>query len=317
MRLRWSRRLLPLAGLLAVATALPYGFSRVSGVAATPAPDLRGTGGLRVDFIDVGHGDAALITSPAGKTVLIDGGFAQQGDVVAAFVAARTRAPIDLVLLTHRHADHLGGLTAVIARQGARTFMDAAYPHPSPAYDALMRLLDQRRIPVRTAQRGRIVDLGGGARLVLLTPPEPVITGSRSDVNANSVVARLEWGRSRVLLTGDAEAVTEDWLLDSNADVRADVLKLAHHGSRHSSTARFLRAVSPQVAIASSGPATQPGAGTGAGVGARAGGGRIHSDTARRVEHTGARLYRTDIDGNITVWIDGAGIKVQTQKDQL
>ena len=166
----------------------------------------------------------------------------------------------------------------------------------------MMRLLDQRRIPVRTAQRGRTIDLGGGARLVLLTPPEPPITGSRSDVNANSVVTRLEWGSSRVLLTGDAEAVTEDWLMETGADVRADVLKLAHHGSRHSSKARFLRAVSARVAIASSGPASQPG------------GGRIHPETIRRVDDTGARLYRTDIDGTITVWIDPAGIRVETQK---
>ena len=88
-----------------------------------------------VDFVDVGQGDAILVTSPAGKTVLIDGGPHQAGPRLAAFVRGRLRrgAPIDLVLLTHRHADHLGGLAAVIEAQGARMFMDAPAAHASPA----------------------------------------------------------------------------------------------------------------------------------------------------------------------------------------
>ncbi len=284
----------------AICAASESGSARVTDSAKVSARPLAH---LRVDFVDVGHGDAVLITSPTGKTALIDGGFADAGPRVAAFVRSRTRAPIDLVLLTHRHADHLGGLATVIGRQGARLFMDAVFPHPSPAYSALIRLLEERRIPIRKAERGRTIDLGGGARLVLLTPPDPLITGSRSDPNANSVVARLEFGQVRFLLTGDAESVTESWLLKANADVRADVLKLAHHGSRYSSTLRFLKAVSPRVAIASSGPLDQTGG--------------IHSDTVTRVGKIGAALYRTDVDGNIGVWTDGIEIKVEAQKRPL
>ena len=258
---------------------------------------------LRVDFVDVGHGDAVLITSPTGKTVLIDGGPALAGQRVAQLVRSRTKSPLDLVLLTHRHADHLGGLATVISRQGARLFMDATFPHPSPAYDRLLRLLDERGIPIREAERGRIVDLGGAARLVLLTPPQPLITGSRSDVNANSVVARLEFGRVRILLTGDAEAVTETWLQDAHVDLRADVLKLAHHGSRYSSTARFLEATRPLIAIASCAPPPQMG--------------QLHPETADRVSRIGARLYRTDRDGNITVRTDGQEVRVETEKQRL
>jgi competence protein ComEC len=284
------------ASIAIVAIAISCRPAPGGGFSARPAWS---PGRLRVDFISVGHGDAVLITSPIGKTVLIDGGLAQAGETVAAFVRSRTKAPLDLVLLTHRHADHLGGLGEVISRQGTNAFMDAVFAHPSPAYDALIRLLERLHVRVLEARRGRIIDLGGTARMILLTPPDPLIIGSRSDANANSLVARLEFGQVRILLTGDAEAVTESWLLQSKADLRADVLKLAHHGSRHSSTAAFLEAVSPRVAIASSGPMTAVG--------------HIHPETVMRVATIGARLYRTDLDGNITVLSDGKDIEVETQ----
>ena len=273
---------------------------------------------LVVDFLDVGHGDAILVTSPAGRRVLIDGGPGEAGPRVAAFVRARSALPLDLVVLTHRHADHLGGLGQVIASSGARLFMDMEAPspaptssspfsssdppraHASPAYARLVALLEQRHIPVRNAVRGRTVDLGGGASLVLLTPPEPPIVGSRSDGNANSVVVRLELGHVRMLFTGDAEAVTETWLLGSGADVRADVLKLAHHGSRYASSTLFLAAVGPRVAVASCGPDGHSG--------------QLHPDTEARVRSTGARLYRTDLDGDIEISTDGRDLRVETQR---
>jgi beta-lactamase superfamily II metal-dependent hydrolase len=146
------------------------------------------------------------------------------------------------------------------------------------------------------------VDLGGGAVLVLLTPPEPPIVGSRSDVNANSVVVRLQLGRVRMLLTGDAEAVTETWLLGSGADVHAEVLKLAHHGSRYASSTLFLAAVGARIAVASCGPDGHSG--------------HLHPDTEARVLSTGARLYRTDLDGDIEISTDGRDLRVETQRSR-
>jgi competence protein ComEC len=252
---------------------------------------------LRVDFVAVGQGDAVLITSPTGKTVLVDGGPSEAGEALADFIARRTSAPLDLVLLTHRHADHLGGLAAVIRRQGARLFMDAPFPHPSPAYDALLRVLEDKGIAVRNATAGRAIDLGGGARLVLLGPPAPAITGTRSDVNANSVVARLEHGQVRMLLTGDAEVASERWLLHAGVDVRASVLKVAHHGSRYSSSAAFVRAVAPSIAIVSCGTGNvyhHP-----------------HAATVQRLLRLGVRVLRTDRDGTVTVSSDGRAATVE------
>ena len=254
-------------------------------------------GPLRVDFVAVAQGDATLITSPTGKTVLIDGGPKGMADRLLALVRERTAEPLDLVLLTHRHADHLGGLATVIAAQGARLYMDAPFVHPSPAYAALVRLLEAKKIPVREARRGRSIELGGGARLVLLTPPEPPIAGSHSDVNSNSVVARLEHGQVRILLAADAEAETEAWLLQRSADLKAAALKLAHHGSRHSSTPRFLRAVSPELVIISCGPGNAYD--------------HPHPQTLARLARMGARILRTDEHGTITLWSDGRQISHQ------
>jgi beta-lactamase superfamily II metal-dependent hydrolase len=255
---------------------------------------------LRIDFFAVGQGDATLIVSPNGKTVLIDGGPRTSHDVLVAQIKRRTAGPLDLILLTHRHADHLGGLAAVIDAVGARLFMDAPFPHPSPAYASLLRLIEARQIPVRQAVAGRKVDLGGGASLELLGPPNPPLRGTRSDVNANSVVSRIAYGKIGVLLAADAEAPTESWLLASGMSLAAGVLKVAHHGSKHSSAAAFLRAVSPQIAIVS--------------VGADNRYGHPAAPTIDRLAAAGARIYRTDRDGDITVETDGQRIDLRTAR---
>jgi len=158
---------------------------------------------LRIDFIAVGQGDAALVTSPTGKTVLIDGGPRASADALTTFLRGRVKAPIDLVLLTHRHDDHFGGLKQVAQTFGIRMFMDAPIEHLSPAYEALLKTLEARKVPVRTAERGRTIDLGGGATVTLLSPPDPPIARARSKVNANSVIARLDYRGLAVLFAAE------------------------------------------------------------------------------------------------------------------
>ena len=232
---------------------------------AAPGPSLgaghaAGARRLRIDFVDVGQGDAALVTSPTGKTVLIDGGPRASAEALTTFLHDHAgRGPLDLVVLTHRHADHLCGLPAAVGALGTRLFLDAQVPHPGPCYAQLMRALDAGGVAARQATHGRTIDLGGGAVMALLGPPDPLIVGSRSDVNANSVVTRLSYGRFAVLFAGDAETPTEKWLLASGGDLRATVLKVAHHGSRYASGARFLRAVGARIAIVSVGAGNEYG----------------------------------------------------------
>ncbi len=278
---------------LAVLACLGVGL----GCAATTAPLAR-KGKLHVDFLDVGHGDSTLITSPTGKTVLIDGGLAEAGPGVVSFLRSKNACPLDLILLTHRHADHLGGLVQVIESCGARLYLDAPYPHESGMYAKLLGALESRNVPVRQAERGRIIELGDGARLLLLGPPSPVLRGADSDVNANSVVSRLDYGKLSVLFAADAEELAERWLIGSRAKLRATVLKVGHHGSRHASTLEFLTAVRPLAAVISTeaGDAKHP-----------------HPETLARLAQVGAHVLRTDLDGAIALEMDGETLTLRSR----
>src|SRR5262245_58168035 len=176
----------------------------------------------------------------------MDGGPREAGATLTALLQARRVSALDFVLLTHRHEDHLGGIAEVVRAFPVRFFMDAPFPHPSRAYEKLVETLQDRHVIVRHATNGRTLDLGGGGLITLLGPPEPAISHSRSDVNANSVVARLDYMQVGVLFSADAEPQTERWLLASGARLPAQVLKVAHHGGRYSSTDPFLNVVAPE-----------------------------------------------------------------------
>lgn len=246
---------------------------------------------LRGWFLDVGQGDAALFVSPSGKVVLVDAGPAGSDDVIRGAMAAAGVEAIDLVVLTHAHVDHIGGLRGLLSDIPVRRVLDSGFDHPTRAYSRLLEALQSRKVPIDTARRGQVIDLGGGVEMRVLGPREPLLAGTRSDPNANSIIARLVHGDVAVMLTGDAEAPTETRLLQDGGVLQSTVLKVAHHGSEHATSMRFLGAVQPKAGVVSCGHDNKYGHPREALLG------RLK---ARRVP-----LYRTDLDGTIAFRTDG------------
>lgn len=260
---------------------------------------------LSITFAAIGQGDAALVISPTGKTVLIDGGPPEGTEHLLQVLQQRKVTAIDLIILTHPHLDHLGGLSQVIRRMPVRMFLDSGFPSTSPPYVTLLRTLSERGVTVKNATMGRSIDLGDGAALTILGPPSPFLESTRSDVNANSVVARLAWKGRSALFTGDAEPEAERAMLERNASqpalLQAELLKVAHHGGRYSSTEAFLRAVSPRIAVISCGIGNDYGHPT--------------VDAMNRLQAVQATLYRTDLQGDVTVTTrDGQPWQVSTEQ---
>ncbi len=261
------------------------------------APAVAHAGTLRVDVLDIGQGDSILIRSPAGKTVLIDAGDGKRD--VPPLLAKEGVQALDLVIATHPHADHIGGMDEVVAALPIRNYLDNGLPHTTATYRTLMSDLEAKGIPYRGATRGQTFNLDDGATLEVLFPTGSPLTNTRSDLNANSVVVRLRHQGHCMLFVGDSEEPTEHALTGEGLGA-CEILKVAHHGSNHSSVASFLASVQPKVALISVGVDNRyrhPGV-----------------ETMKRLTDVGATIYRTDLQGQLTVLSSEKGVEVRTER---
>lgn len=266
----------------------------------------RPIGRLRVTFLDVGQGDSALIDLPDGKLVLVDAGGLVGSPVdvgqrvLAPLLRARRRTAIDVVILSHPHPDHFGGMLTGLSGVDVGQFWDTGQGENegmAGGYAELLASLRARNVPIfRPSELCGTRSLGGVSFDVLAPCPNP---SSDRGPNDNSFVVRLRYGERAILFVGDAEHEEERELVDTRSGaLRADVLKVGHHGSRTSSSPAFLNAVAPQVAVMSCGVRNRYG--------------HPHPNTLASLSRARISIHRTDRDGAILVTTDGTDLDVQS-----
>ncbi len=273
-------------------------------LALSSRPAAAANGVLEAWFIDVGQGDATLISSPSGRTVLVDAGPPEAGGRVARFLRAHTGGPLDIVIATHPHIDHVGGMAAALRAVGARRYLDNDDPHGR--HNRLLATLD-RTVAASGASRAHVddrsapIDLGDGTTITFLSPVHPGPDRCRDWVNCNSIAVLVRSGSQALLVAADIEGGVENELLRRHkGGLRAQVLRVGHHGSNSATTTAWLRTVKPALAVISCGvgnPYHHP-----------------HPSTLHRLEAEHVQVLRTDQVGTIHVILSGAVPRVQTQE---
>src|ERR1051326_52759 len=262
--------------------------------------------------IDVGQGDSILMVFPDGKRLLVDGGgltafghtqrtnLDTGEDVVAPYLWDRGFHNVDAIALSHAHEDHIGGLTALVADFRPKELWTGATPE-SPAWRALReqaKLRGIRTMPMTAPHHFSF----GGAEIEVLAPLSDYVPAD-TPKNNDSLVLRVRYGRHSFLLSGDVERQVEGRMLGENELQHNDVLKVAHHGSRTSTTEEFLSAVTPSFAVISAGFENSYG--------------HPHRDIMARLARHGVVPLRTDEQGLITIWSDGRRLDVETHSGIL
>jgi competence protein ComEC len=260
---------------------------------------------LRVHVLDVGQGDSILIIAPGGKSVLVDAGTPGAGRVVLDAMRRYGVKQIDLMVATHAHADHIGGADEVLGAAKVSTVLDSRVPNTTKNYRDFLKAIESSGARYVGAAPGQTFDLGGNAVLTILAPIQPLFTREQlrsgaNEPNANSIVARLDYGDFSMLLTGDAEAETEERLMRMGANIKARILKVGHHGSRFASSQEFLREGEFQAAIISDGAENRYG--------------HPNQDALNRFRSLGMKLHRTDLEGEITIVSRGQGYEIKTER---
>lgn len=259
-------------------------------------PDTHDTGNPSLDVvvIDVGQGDSILLVSPEGKTMLVDAGPGDAFARVQKALDAYEVTSLDVVVATHPHADHIGSMAKVLGAYPIGTFV--TIPETIGAYAAVDAALAQNGCTVYYAEGGTTIPWADSCTVTVLNPIASY--AAADDLNDQSVVLHVRYGDTAVLLAGDAEELAENRMLDTfpRSMLRANVLKLGHHGSSSSTGYGFFLAVDPDFAVASCGADNDYG--------------HPHKETLSLLYDTRTAFYCTDTDGSVTFLLDGTAVSV-------
>lgn len=261
---------------------------------------------LRVIFLDVGQGDASLVITPEGQTILVDGGpddkiLSQLGKFLPL-----SQKKIDVVILTHPHADHLDGLVEVLRRYEVGEVYYSGFLHTTGSFLEWLKMINDKNIQLVIVKEKKEIKIGE-VGLEFLYPNHDfsglsLKEAPKNNLNNTSVVFRLNYKQTQFLFVGDVEIPVEQELVGGQVDLSATVLKVGHHGSNSSTSEEFLNLVSPQYAVISVGVGNDFG--------------HPHLRTLRRLERHGIKFLRTDEDGNIEIISDGQAVKIKNPQSK-
>jgi competence protein ComEC len=301
---RWETfRLMPSSKGLKMRSAAPFAAVLAIGIVIIlhPGSAPQADGKLKIDFLDVGQGDAALVTFPDGRTMLVDGGgrpdYRADGEtfqpdiprigesVVSEFLWERGYSHVDFLVATHADTDHIQGLRDVAQNFGIGSVLVGRMATQDPDFAELYNAARSGETPITIIGSGDEFNIGG-ATIQIFNPPKEEVQSERS--NNSSIVMKISFGARSFLLTGDVEREAESSLATYyTRDLQSDVIKVAHHGSRTSSIETFVRAVSPDMAVIS--------------VGRRSRFGHPHPEVVEQWQKAGAKVITTGEKGTITI----------------
>ena len=300
MAKKYTKILLVLLALLAFLVAgcgAPKNADSSGSAAKSTSSAQAAKGNLTIQMLNVGQGDAILVKT-AEQTVLIDTSDVDERDKLQNELQKAGVQKIDKVILTHPHADHIGGMDVLLdGNYQVGAIYDNGMPSTSKLYLGYMKKAKAKNIPHQGLKEGDTLDLGGGVKFEVLSPTASLVKqgqakGYKHNPNNESVVGRLVFGQFTMLFTGDAEKETEASILQAHSkDVKSLVLKAPHHGSHSSSTPEYLKAVQPEVCLISCGAGNDYG--------------HPHKETLAAYQKIKAKVFETDKNGTITITTDG------------
>jgi len=245
---------------------------------------------IEVHFLDVGQADSILIKTPDGKSMLIDAGNNADGQAVVSYIKSQDISKIDILVGSHPHEDHIGGMDNVINSFDIGQIYMPRISHTTQTYEDVLTAIKNKGLKVTAPTAGTSFNIGE-AKCTILAPTSE----KYDDLNNYSIVIRLQYGNTSFLFAGDAEEISEREMINKGFELSADVLKIGHHGSSSSTSPDFLKKVSPKYAVISVGPENDYG--------------HPSAEVMNRLKNANIPVYRTDESGTVICTSDGESIK--------
>ncbi|MGV1023736.1 ComEC/Rec2 family competence protein [Clostridium perfringens] len=252
--------------------------------------------GMSVTYLNVGQGDSELI-QVNGINMLIDAGTNGGANDLVKDLKNRGIKTIDIAIATHPHEDHIGGMDEVLENFDVKSFYAPKVAHTTKTYENMLKAVKNEGLKIKQIKEGTKIDLGKDTEVQVYSP----VKSQYEELNNYSPVMKISYGQNSFMFTGDAESLVEKEILNENKDLKADVLKLGHHGSHSSTSEEFLKAVDPSIAIVSCAKDNKYG--------------HPHKETMSNLKKAGITVYETFRDGDITISSNGKKLDVKLHSE--